>query len=69
MRSRILIKCIILVIAACGALALFAFRAPQHSIAQSDLILAEIAKYKTWTKVNQKPREGDPAATIAEEGG
>ena len=69
MRNRIFIKCIVLVAAACSALALLAFRTPQKSKAESDVILAEIAKYKTWTKVNQNPIKADSAFTVEGGGG
>jgi hypothetical protein len=69
MRNRILVKSIVLVIAACGALGLFAFRTPQNSKAEADVILKEISTYKTWTKVNQKPIDAELESAAAAEGG
>ena len=57
MRERIFIKCIVVAVAAASSLALFAFRSAPSSRAESDVILAEIAQYKSWTKVNERPIE------------
>jgi len=65
MRNGTFSKRIVIAVAAASALALFAFRSAPTSKAESDVILSEIAKYKTWKKVNEKPVEA-PSATTTE---
>ena len=82
MRNRVLIKCTVIAITTASALGLFAFSVPSNSKAESDVIVAEIAKYKTWKKVNERPVEApsmpatqntdsnkEPAFTVAGQGG
>ena len=55
MKKKIFIKCIVIAVATASVVALLAFSSARISKAGSDVILSEIAKYKTWKKVNEKP--------------
>jgi len=65
MRNKTFIRCIVIAVAAASALAFLAFRSAPTSKAGSDVILSEIAKYKTWKKVNEKPVQA-PSTTATE---